>query len=84
MRKCAEYRAMAIAHARLAMRSRSDEICEKHVRMAASFLMLAAEEARRELRIDGPLTLARNVRSAVNRHAESQSSRPTDGVIVLH
>jgi hypothetical protein len=38
---------MAIAHARLAIRSRSDEVCEKHVRIAASFLMLAAEEAMR-------------------------------------
>jgi hypothetical protein len=47
MRKCAEYRAMAIAHARLAIRSRSEEICERHVRIAASFLMLAAEEAMR-------------------------------------
>jgi hypothetical protein len=47
MRKCAEYRAMAIAHARLAIRSRSDDVCEKHVRIAASFLMLAAEEAMR-------------------------------------
>jgi hypothetical protein len=47
MRKCAEYRARAVAHARLAIRSRSDEICEKHVRLAASCLMLAAEEAMR-------------------------------------
>jgi hypothetical protein len=47
MRKCAEYRAMAIAHARLATASRSDEVCEKHVRIAASFLILAAEEAMR-------------------------------------
>jgi hypothetical protein len=47
MRKCAQYRALAIAHARRAIRSRSDEICEKHVRIAASFLLLAAEEAMR-------------------------------------
>jgi hypothetical protein len=50
MRKCAEYRAMAIAHARRAVVSRSDETCEKHVRIAASFLVLAAEEAMRSAR----------------------------------
>jgi hypothetical protein len=84
MRKCAEYRAIAIAHARLAIRSRSSEICEKHVRVAASFLILAAEEAMRELRIGGRQTLARSSQSAVSRHVEGQSRRPTDRTIVLH
>jgi hypothetical protein len=53
MRKCAEYRAKAIAHARLAMLSRSDEICETHVRIAASFLTLANKEAMCDLRASG-------------------------------
>jgi hypothetical protein len=47
MRKCAVYRAIAIVHARQAADSRSDEICEMHVRMAASFLALANNEAMR-------------------------------------
>ncbi len=70
MRKCAEYRAMAIAHARLAIRSRSDEICEKHVRIAASFLMRAAEEAMR----------------GTQQHSwvEGQSLWSTDRAIILH
>jgi hypothetical protein len=48
MRKCAEYRAMAIAHARFALMTKSDELCETHVRIAASLLALANEQAIRE------------------------------------
>jgi hypothetical protein len=76
MRKCAEYRAMAIAHARLAIRSRSDEVCEKHVRIAASFLMLAAEEAMRRGR-DHLLTRTWAL-------VEGQNRRSNDSGIVLH
>ena len=54
MRKCAEYRAMAIAHARLALITQSDELCETHVRIAASFLALANKQAMRDLRQVGP------------------------------
>jgi hypothetical protein len=54
MRKCAVYRAIAIVHARQAADSRSDEICEMHVRMAASFLTLANREAMRERRVGRP------------------------------
>jgi hypothetical protein len=50
MRKCAEYRAQAVEHARRATLSRSDEICETHVRIADSLLTLANKEAMRDLR----------------------------------
>jgi hypothetical protein len=49
MRKCAEYRAQAIEHARRAMLSRSDEICERHIRIADWFLTLANKEAMGDL-----------------------------------
>jgi hypothetical protein len=76
MRKCAEYRAMAIAHARLAIRSRSDEVCEKHVRIAASFLMLAAEEAMRRGR--------EHFSTRSWAWVEGQIRRSSDSGIVLH
>jgi hypothetical protein len=49
MSECAEYRAIAIAHARLALMTQSDELCETHVRTAASFLALAGKHAMRDL-----------------------------------
>jgi hypothetical protein len=49
MSKAAEYRAKAVEHARLAVTSQSEEVCEIHVRIAASFVALANKEAMRDL-----------------------------------
>jgi hypothetical protein len=57
MRKCAVYRAIAIVHAQQAATSRSDGICEEHVRLAASFLTLANSEAMRHLKAGAQLSL---------------------------
>ena len=53
MSKTAEYRAKAIGHAKLAANSQSEEVCEIHVRIAASFLALADKEAMRDLKPGG-------------------------------
>jgi hypothetical protein len=57
MRKCAVYRAIAIVHAQQATASQSDDICETHVRLAASFLTLANREAMRHLTAGAHLSL---------------------------
>ena len=57
MRKCAVYRAIAIVHAQQATSSRSNEICETHVRLAASFLTLANREAMRHLTAGAHLSM---------------------------
>jgi hypothetical protein len=44
MSKAAEYRAKAVEQAKLAVISHSEEVCEIHVRIAASLLALAAKE----------------------------------------
>jgi hypothetical protein len=53
MSKAAEYRAKAIDHAKLAAISQSEEVCEIHVRIAASFLALADKRAMRDLNPSG-------------------------------
>jgi hypothetical protein len=49
MSTAAEYRAKAVEQAKLAVTSQSEEVCEIHVRIAASFLALAAKEMMRQL-----------------------------------
>ena len=51
MSRAMKYRVKAIEHAQLAISSQSDEVCEMHVRMAASFLSLANKEAMRDLNL---------------------------------
>jgi hypothetical protein len=46
--KSAEYRAKAVEHVKLA----AEDVCEIHVRIAASYLALAAKEIMRELNTD--------------------------------
>jgi hypothetical protein len=51
--KAVEYRAKAVEHAKLALISQSEEVCEAHVRIAASFFALANKEAMRDLKASG-------------------------------
>jgi hypothetical protein len=73
MRKCAQYRAKAMAHARLAMLSRSEALCERYVRIAASFLTRANQEAMRDLRAHRRLKVGADVSVAARGHCVTES-----------
>ena len=85
MRKCAVYRAIAIVHAQQATTSRSDEICETHVRLAASFLTLANREAMRHLKAGAHLSLnaltAKPAREVIS--VSCLGKAPADDLVVV-